>query len=282
MDRGAALTVGAIARLAGVTVRTLHHYDAIGLVVPGERTAGRLPPLRPEATSNASRRCSSSGNWGSPWTRSRRSWAGPTYHRAAALERHRALLERKAARLHAMLGAVDAALEAAEARNDDDQRGHARGVRRLRPLPVRGGGEAALGRHRRPIASRPGAPRPTRKADWQQIGREGEEINAAFVALMAAGIPADSPQARAVAERHRAHISRWFYECSPEIHRGLGERYVADPRFTQNIDKAHPGLAPVHVGGHHGRRRRVSLLGPARPRPRGGPLPGRPDHRGRR
>ena len=39
MDQGPALTVGAIARLSGVTVRTLHHYDAIGLVVPGERTA---------------------------------------------------------------------------------------------------------------------------------------------------------------------------------------------------------------------------------------------------
>ena len=32
------LTIGALARLAGVTVRTLHHYDRIGLVVPEERT----------------------------------------------------------------------------------------------------------------------------------------------------------------------------------------------------------------------------------------------------
>ena len=47
----------------------------------------------------------------------------------------------------------------------------------------------------------------------------------------------------AVAERHRAHISKWFYDCSPEIHRGLGQMYVADPRFTRNIDKAGPGLA---------------------------------------
>ena len=46
-----------------------------------------------------------------------------------------------------------------------------------------------------------------------------------------------------MAERHRAYISKWFYECSPEIHRGLGEMYVADPRFTRNIDRAAPGLA---------------------------------------
>jgi MerR family regulatory protein len=33
------LTVGRLAELAGVTVRTLHHYDEIGLVCPSARTA---------------------------------------------------------------------------------------------------------------------------------------------------------------------------------------------------------------------------------------------------
>src|SRR3954470_25008057 len=32
-------TVGDLARLTGVTVRALHHYDEIGLVRPSERTA---------------------------------------------------------------------------------------------------------------------------------------------------------------------------------------------------------------------------------------------------
>jgi predicted transcriptional regulator len=32
-------SVGELARLAGVSVRTLHHYDHIGLLVPSERTA---------------------------------------------------------------------------------------------------------------------------------------------------------------------------------------------------------------------------------------------------
>jgi len=42
---------------------------------------------------------------------------------------------------------------------------------------------------------------------------------------------------------HRAHITRWFYPCSEEMHRGLGEMYVADPRFTANLDKISPGFA---------------------------------------
>jgi len=47
----------------------------------------------------------------------------------------------------------------------------------------------------------------------------------------------------AAAEAHRAHIDRWFYPCSPAIHRGLGELFANDPRFAANIDKVQPGLA---------------------------------------
>jgi DNA-binding transcriptional MerR regulator len=32
--------IGELARIAGVTVRTLHHYDSVGLLVPSERTHG--------------------------------------------------------------------------------------------------------------------------------------------------------------------------------------------------------------------------------------------------
>jgi hypothetical protein len=60
---------------------------------------------------------------------------------------------------------------------------------------------------------------------------------------MRAGQPANGPEARALAERHRQHISRWFYPCSPAMHRGLGEMYVADERFTQTYEREAPGLA---------------------------------------
>jgi MerR family transcriptional regulator, thiopeptide resistance regulator len=47
----------------------------------------------------------------------------------------------------------------------------------------------------------------------------------------------------AAAEAHRRHISRWFYECNDEIHRGLTEMYVSDERFRSNYDTQVPGLA---------------------------------------
>jgi hypothetical protein len=45
------------------------------------------------------------------------------------------------------------------------------------------------------------------------------------------------------AEEHRRHITRWFYECSSEMHVGLGEMYAADPRFKASYEAISPGLA---------------------------------------
>ena len=60
---------------------------------------------------------------------------------------------------------------------------------------------------------------------------------------MQAGAAPSDPAVQVVVAEHRAHIDRWFYACGKELHKGLGEMYVADPRFTQNIDKVAPGLA---------------------------------------
>ena len=56
-------------------------------------------------------------------------------------------------------------------------------------------------------------------------------------------LASDSEEAMAAAEAHRRHISRWFYECDYEIHRGLTEMYISDERFRSNYDAQVPGLA---------------------------------------
>jgi hypothetical protein len=60
---------------------------------------------------------------------------------------------------------------------------------------------------------------------------------------MQAGHPADSPQAAVAAVAHREHISRWFYDVTPEVHQGLAQMYVADPRFSATYDDLAPDLA---------------------------------------
>lgn len=46
-----------------------------------------------------------------------------------------------------------------------------------------------------------------------------------------------------LAEAHRLHISRWFYDCSLAMHRGLAEMHIADPRYAASYGAASPGLA---------------------------------------
>jgi hypothetical protein len=79
--------------------------------------------------------------------------------------------------------------------------------------------------------------------DWRKIKAEATEIEGGLAAALADGKPAGGSVAMDLAERHRAHISRWFYECSTEIHRALGEMYVADPRFTMHYEGVAEGLA---------------------------------------
>jgi hypothetical protein len=81
------------------------------------------------------------------------------------------------------------------------------------------------------------------KKDWTRIQAEVEESNAAFAAALDAGAPATSAQAMDIAEQHRLHIQRWFYDITPALHRDLGDRYLADPQFTKNYESIRAGMA---------------------------------------
>jgi hypothetical protein len=70
-----------------------------------------------------------------------------------------------------------------------------------------------------------------------------DSLSARFAAVMQAGVAADSVGAMNLAEEHRRGITRWFYDCPVDLHRGLGDMYVNDHRFTENIDATVPGLA---------------------------------------
>ena len=235
------LTIGALARLAGVTVRTLHHYDRIGLVVPEERTAAGYR-LYGRRQMERLQEVLFFRELGLPLDEIRRIVGQPTYRREAALSRQRDLLTERAAHLHDLIAAVDAALGAER-----------EGTRMTNEEMLEVFGDFDPSRYEEEARQRWGdteayreSARRTRrygKADWERIKEEGAEIDNAFLALMARGVPATDPSAAEIAERHRAHISRWFYECTPEIHAGLGQMYVADPRFTESIDRAGPGLA---------------------------------------
>ncbi|YCK36743.1 TipAS antibiotic-recognition domain-containing protein [Actinomadura sp. ATCC 39365] len=81
------------------------------------------------------------------------------------------------------------------------------------------------------------------KEDWQRHEAEAAALSTRIADAMHADVPADSDLAMDLAEEHRAHLSRWFYDCTYDIHRGLADLYVSDPRFTATFDRTSPGLA---------------------------------------
>ena len=236
-----ALTVSQVAGIAGVSVRALHHYDEIGLLRPSSRSAAGyriysdvdLARLQQILCFRALEL---------PLDDIHRIMSDPEHDVGAALRMQRQLLSQRAVKLRALLDAVDAAitrLESEEPMNETEMRQMFEG---FDPTQHEAEAEQRWGDTEAYKESKRRTSRYT-KADWQEIKREGEAAFASLAALMAAGEPADGPEAMEAAEQHRLHIDRRFYPCPRAMHRGLGQLYVDDPRFTANLDRVHPGLA---------------------------------------
>lgn len=240
-----AWTVGQTAKLAKVSVRTLHHYDEIGLLEPSGRSdAGYRLYVGDDL--ERLHQILLFRELGFTLDEIRRIVLDPSFDRADALRTQRALLQKKKRRTESMLAAIDAALDATEKGREmsDQERAEMFGelFDGFNPDDY---AEEAEQRWGETDAYKQSAERTKRytKDDWAQIKAETEAYTAEYVELMDAGVPADSPQAMAVAETHRLHIQKWFYDIPYEFFGNMSHIWVNDPRFTKNIDKAKPGLA---------------------------------------
>ncbi|MFW5472615.1 MerR family transcriptional regulator [Knoellia sp. CPCC 206450] len=234
------LTVGQVAETFGVTVRTLHHYDEIGLLSPSERsqagyrlyTADDLERL---ATIVTYRRLDLPLDEVAALLRG----DGSTLEH---LRRQRDAVLHKVEELHGLVDAIDRAME----REMNEQPATHEDLREIF-------GEGFSDEYQAEAQERWGetdawkqSARRTKgytKADWERIRAEGDAVNAAFVTALEAGLPADSPEAMDAAEAHRAQIDTWFYDCSHDFQRNLADMYLADPRFTKTYEDIAPGLA---------------------------------------
>jgi DNA-binding transcriptional MerR regulator len=232
--------VGEVARLARVTVRTLHHYDEIGLLRPSGRTQSGY------------RRYSGSDlhrlhqvllfrELGFTLETIQQLLDDPAWDRRRALESQRELLEERRKRLDTILRAVEGALNELAGGGtmtaDEIFAG-------LGEFQAREYAEEARERWGETDAYKESMRRTRRytKEDWVRIKAEGSEGLEAMATLMAAGRSAEGPEAMDLAETARQHITRWFYECSPDFHRGLADMYEADARFGACYEKQATGL----------------------------------------
>jgi DNA-binding transcriptional MerR regulator len=228
-------TVGDLARLAGVTVRALHHYDELGLVRASQRSAAGYRLYGDDDVLRL-QQVMLFRELGLPLADIAQILDDPSYDRADVLRRHREVLVGKRARLDSMIAAIDAATAFSN--------GETTMTKSLfdgfDPSQY---DDEAKDKWGETDAYRESARRTKQygKVEWDAIRREADAIYARLAALMDRAV--DDPDVQAAVEAHRAHIERWFYPCSVEMHRGLGEMYVADPRFARNFDKIAPNFA---------------------------------------
>ena len=235
------MNVGEVAALAGVTVRTLHHYDRIGLLSPSGRTAAGYRQYAP-ADLDRLHQVLLYRELGFPLEEVATLLDDPAADPEAHLRRQHALLRNRLDRTSAMVAAVEKEMEARamgisltpeerfEVFGEHDPAQYDAEVEE------RWGETDAYAQSKRRTAA-------YSKDDWLQILAEGENIEARFAAALQSGVPADSPEAMDIAEEHRQQISRNFYDCPPQMHAGLGRMYVEDERFTATYEAMAPGLA---------------------------------------
>ena len=239
-EAAAGLTVGQVADEFGVTVRTLHHYDEVGLVRPHRTASGYR--LYTEDDLERLRHVVVYRRLGFPLEEIGPLLDDPHTDVEAHLRRQRAAVVSRLDEMRDLVAALDRALEArmnGRALTPEEQRelfGDGFSEEYAREAEERWGDTDAWRQSRE---------RTTRysKDDWRRIAAEGEEVTARFAELKRAGAPADAVAAMDAAEAHRAHIDRWFYDLGHPMHRGLADMYVADPRFTKTYDDREPGLA---------------------------------------
>ena len=234
-------SVGDVARVSGVTVRTLHHYDEIGLLRPSRRSEAGYRRYD-DADLARLEQILYYRELGFGLEEVAVILDDPRVDRLEHLRRQHRLLTERIDRLQRMVAAVELTMEAQQMGISltPEERFEVFGgfdpVEHAQEAEERWGDTDAYRQSQRRTSG-------YTKADWQRIMAEGRDIETRLAAALAAGVAADSIAAMDLAEGHRRHIAGSYYDCPPELHRALGNMYVEDPRFTAHYEAVAPGLA---------------------------------------
>ena len=230
-------TVKQLARLAGITSRTLHYYDEIGLLKParvgengyryyGEESLYRLQQILLYRQLDM------------PLDSIKKIMGRRDFDVLEALESHKQELGKRISQMERLITTVDDTIlhlkgekemsqkQLFEAFSEEQQAEYEKEAMRLYdPATVK----ASYKKWRSYTA-----------ADKQRIGDEGNAVYQAFLAAMPTG-PA-SPAAQAAVEAWRKHMD-YFWTPKLEQLAGLADLYNNDPRFKANFDRVDPRLA---------------------------------------
>ena len=233
-----AYTVSQLANMAGVSVRTLHHYDQIGLLQPATRTAAGYR-LYGEPELLRLQQILFFKELDMPLDEVRQILDDPGFDQVTALGQHRQALQLRMQRLARLLTTIDRTIdklteydmavtdeELYEGFTEEQIERYEREVREMYDPALVQESQRRL--------------KKMSSAQWQAVKAEGETVTTGIAAL-ADREPGD-PEVQALIARHHAWIEN-FYPCSAEVYRGLGQGYVEHPEFRAFYEKVRPGLA---------------------------------------
>lgn len=236
-------TVKTVARLSGVSVRTLHHYDEIGLLKPawvganGYRYYGREELLRLQ-------QILFHRELGMPLAAIATLLDDPGFDRVTALRSHRARLRQQMDRGRQLIETIDATLAALQGETKMDETKMYLGfepetqARHEAWLTERYGGEMddRVAQSKAGLAAM-GA------SGAQALMAQGEALEAEFAQALQAGAPADSESTQALARRWCDWISRtWNRAPDRTAFVGLSRLYEDHPEFRARYEARCAGL----------------------------------------
>ena len=221
------------AEFTGVSVRTLHYYDEIGLLVPafvdrstGYRYYDERSLLRMQEILFYRELDFSLKNIGEILS-------SPNYDKNKALKEQKYLLTLKKERLERLILAIDDAVKGENVMKAFD---NSEFEKYKAEAKEKWGKTDAYNEHAEKTKH-------YSKEKWNSLAEGMNDILAAFAACMKKGEEPDSTEVQNLVKTLQNHITENYYRCTDEILAGLGKMYVADERFKNNIDKNADGTA---------------------------------------
>lgn len=231
------LTVKQLSTLAGVTPRTLHHYDEIGLLKPtrvgsnGYRYYGEESLLRLQQILFYR-------ELGLPLDDIRKIMGRRDFDVLGALRSHQDALQKQVSRLNRLIQTVDNTINHLKGNIIMSEKSLFEGFSEEEQEKYAAEAEELYGAESVRESNRKWKAYPAAKKE--SILAEGQAVYTDMIAAMPKG--AASPEVQAIVERWRRHLE---YFWTPQLDQllALANGYNDDPRFKANFDRMHPGLA---------------------------------------
>ena len=237
-------TVKELARLTGLTPRTLRYYDSIGLLCP-RRNGDNDYRLNGSGEVERLQQILLYREMGLPLEEIGRILDAPDFDRAGALRGHLDRLLERRRETEALIRTVRRELQTMEGEQTMQDKDKFEGMKRR----IIQENEAAYGQEAREKYGAAVSDSAARLAgmtegEWTQMQEEERGYRQALLRAMAADDPAGE-DAREAVRLHAAWLARYWppESVTAQAHLGMAELYVQDRRFTEHYEKTAPGFA---------------------------------------